>query len=183
MRCPKCRKTLYSTCGNPECVCAKSVPPGKLVMLWDDTGNLQICPHCGYTNDASFWEDRYCDEFKNKHGVKGFVELKEKIEKFRNKTFYSAFFPYHTTDINNLDDPWKSAIGSLKVVIDDTGFRKTHYYVSRDGSEKKLGRKKFFSFSEIEKDISRGLLMDEERMVVIKDLSEIVGGLLKISKK
>ena len=76
--CPKCRRAQYFTCSNPDCVCAKRVPKGKLTQISTKDGNGLVCPYCGYTAGFDYWEERGIQSLLRYEGAKSFCELYEK---------------------------------------------------------------------------------------------------------
>ena len=73
-KCPKCRREQYFVCGNPTCVCQKSVPKGKRTQVIMD-GDLLACPYCGFTANIDYWEERSIRAMLKAEGVKSFAEL------------------------------------------------------------------------------------------------------------
>lgn len=87
MKCPKCSRTVYSVCSNPECHCRKRIPEGETPLIYrmrlplglivsEKIGDffwklfikigirpetrileLEKCPYCGFTETYDFWED------------------------------------------------------------------------------------------------------------------------------
>lgn len=87
MKCPECKRTVYSVCSNPECHCRKRIPEGETPLIYrmrlplglivsGKIGNffwklfiklgikpalhileLEKCPYCGYMNTYDFWEE------------------------------------------------------------------------------------------------------------------------------
>ena len=76
-KCPKCRRAQYAVCSNPDCVCHKRVPKGKLTQIDTPDGNHLSCPYCGFTESYSYWEVREVETLLKNNGVHSFGELFE----------------------------------------------------------------------------------------------------------
>jgi len=88
LTCPKCHKVQHNPhCGNKDCrICDEHKPPeGELYQVWTKDGNGLKCPYCGFTKEASWWEDAYVEGFLKANNVSSFTELYEKSEKNEQK--------------------------------------------------------------------------------------------------
>lgn len=58
MTCPRCGRIQHFRCSDSGCVCNKPLPKGERYQVWQDNGEALMCPYCGFSELADFWEDR-----------------------------------------------------------------------------------------------------------------------------
>lgn len=58
--CPKCLYPQYCPCDQ----CASGVSKGFTPWVWDSTQELVSCSGCGWTTDASSWEDESINQYQ-----------------------------------------------------------------------------------------------------------------------
>ncbi len=61
MICPECKETQYCPCD-----CCKDRNKGKVVWIWDDSGEIISCGHCGHAMHADGWLDEEAKQVKEK---------------------------------------------------------------------------------------------------------------------
>lgn len=77
--CPSCQGLSHCHCNT----CAPSKPEGMPWHMWDETGEIQICPHCGFKAHGSVWEDYGMYKLLKSEGVESLTELLNKKDEAR----------------------------------------------------------------------------------------------------